>query len=194
MMHTIFSIALYHISRYNQSQTMNNINPKDNPIQYRKIIRDCIVYEINKMIDNDEDEHTNIVLDLFSEYAQHSLIIYCRRLRASVYRSLKDRFKQLIDRGVTLRVVTESPYSELQAQETAEELVQAKAWRHCGKQQSVPHFAIADGKRVRIEIDRDQSKAIVFPSIGPTLQNTVRSMETFFEALWNESSDDTAAI
>lgn len=169
---------------------MNNINPKDDPAQYRKIIRDCIVHEINIMIDNDEDEHTNIVLDLFSEYAQHSLIIYCRRLRNNVYSSLKAKFKELIDRGVDLRVVTESPYSELQAQDTAKELVQANAWRYCGAQQSVPHFAIADGKRVRIEIDRNQSKAVVFPSIGPKLQDTVQSMEAFFESLWGKSSSD----
>lgn len=148
--------------------------------------------KVQKRIDENDGEvflnrsewHAAIILRKFIESAQETINIFCGHLNKNVYGDLLLSFKDAVDRGVRVRVMTASPV--VCAQEVANGLREMRAFR-CMKEEdaSIPHFAVVDGCRYRLETDEEEKTAVVcaFAESGDEVKRAY-SLDFLSDLLW----------
>lgn len=155
---------------------------------YAATIQASIDSESVDLFRNESAEHAAVILRLFLQNAKYSLLVFCQKMSRCVYGELSYFIKQAIERGVDVRVITES--SEVEAMEAVEVLKQHKLWRFNEKTDDLPHFALADGMMFRLETDREKKKAVVCTHVAPDdreTQELVDDMNAVFSQMWKDA-------
>ncbi len=131
-----------------------------------------------------------MVLQEFIRSATKSVHIYCGQLNAEVYGKLQDDFADAIRQGLDVRVVCAS--EPLQSEELAGILRKEDHLRVLGENIDVPHFAVIDRKRYRLEIDQQKKEAFVCAYADEGQKGRIRLMETTHEILWDKADKQTS--
>ena len=145
--------------------TINRLSMNDGLEAYAQEVRrrieecDCEVFR------NRSAEHAAIILREFIDSATASVRIFCGHLSKEVYGNLLPYFRRAHRRGVEVQVVTAS--DQIDAIEVAEGLRENQALRSFSGSveksplRELPHFAIVDGKRYRLETNPVEKSALV---------------------------------
>lgn len=144
--------------------TINRLSMNDGLEAYAQEVRrrieecDCEVFR------NRSAEHAAIILREFIDSATASVRIFCGHLSKEVYGNLLPYFRRAHRRGVEVQVVTAS--DQIDAIEVAEGLREKQALRSFSNADTsslreLPHFAIVDGKRYRLETNPVEKSALV---------------------------------
>lgn len=149
--------------------------------------------KVQRLIDENDCEvflnrsewHAAIILRKFIESAKKTINIFCGHLNKNVYGDLLPSFQAAAERGVTVRVLTASP--EVSAKEVAEGLRSMGAFRNLrDEDDTIPHFAIVDGCRYRLETDEEERTAVVC-AFAETREQVKRALSLDFlsDILWD---------
>lgn len=148
--------------------------------------------KVQRLIDENDCEvflnrsewHAAIILRKFIESAKQTINIFCGHLNKNVYGDLLPCFQAAHDRGVRVRVMTASP--DVCAQSVATGLRELSAFRNLKEaDDTIPHFAIVDGCRYRLETDEAEKTAIVC-AFAETREQVKRALSLDFlsDILW----------
>lgn len=154
--------------------------------QYRIDVRTRIAENDGTIFPNNCPDKTAIVLQEFIKAAERSVHIYCGRLNAAVYEDLKPDFEDAIARGVEVRVVC--AYKQISAKSLAEKLRVGDHFRQLSEELELPHFAVVDGRRFRIETDQKSKEAFVCAYATDEQLERVRRVEMVHRMLWEIAS------
>lgn len=149
--------------------------------------------EVQKRIDENNCEvflnrsewHAAIILRKFVESAKDTVNIFCGHLNKNVYGDLLPSFQEALKRGVRVRVMTAHP--DVSAEQVAEKLRQLGAFRNFMKaDDTIPHFAIVDGSRYRLETDDNEKTALVcaFAETREQVEQAL-SLDCLSDILWD---------
>lgn len=167
---------------------------------YSKRELEAYAREVQRRIDecdcevflNRSEWHASIILRKFIDSARSSIIIFCGHLNKAVYGTLLPNFIKAQERGVEVRVLTES--MEVSAIEVAEGLRKIKAFKSLGSKMDLPHFTLIDGIRYRIETDEKDKSAVVCACVGePDQRKRAGMLSIVFNWLWNGGNDGERA-
>ena len=150
-------------------------------VQKRIDENDCEVFL------NRSEWHAAIILRKFIESAKNSISIFCGHLNKNVYGDLLPDFKAAAKRGVAVRVLTAS--SEVCAESVADGLREISAFQTLrDEDDEIPHFAVVDGIRYRLETNEDDKSAVVC-AFTDTRDQITRAvlLSMLFDALWEKS-------
>ena len=133
---------------------------------------------------NRSEWHAAIILRKFVESAKETINIFCGHLNKNVYGDLLPCFQAAAERGVRVRVITASP--DVCAQDVAEGLRKLEAFRSLREEDdTIPHFAIVDGCRYRLETDEEEKTAVVCAFAETQEQvNRALSLDFLSDILW----------
>lgn len=149
--------------------------------------------KVQRLIDENDCEvflnrsewHAAIILRKFIESAKETINIFCGHLNKNVYGDLLPCFQAAAKRGVRVRVITASP--DVCAQNVAEGLRKLEAFRNLSEEDdTIPHFAIVDGCRYRLETDEEEKTAVVC-AFAETREQVKRALSLDFlsDILWD---------
>lgn len=157
---------------------------------YEATLRKGIDAGYTEIFSNSSPEHAAIIFKVFCETAKDTIRIYCGKLSKMVYGTLGEQIKAAADRGVNIQVLTAATAPE--SAETAAVLQSLNAIRHVDENAAakLPHFAVIDSKRYRIETDANQRRAFVCANASDTSsQSLIGDMEDAFAYLWGNSTE-----
>ncbi len=140
---------------------------------------------------NRSEWHAAIILRKFIESAKDSIRIFCGHLNKNVYGDLLPCFVAAINRGVKVQVLTASP--DVCAKDVAEGLRKLDAFQTLHDCDDVPHFAVVDGIRYRLETNEDDKSAVVCAYVDTKEQvRRAFALEILFKFLWDISAAESA--
>lgn len=154
--------------------------------RYREAVRTRIANNDGTIFPNNCPDKTAVVLQEFIRSAKKSVYIYCGQLNAEVYGKLQGDFADAISRKVDVRVVCAS--EPLQSKELAEMLREERCLRVLSTQVDLPHFAIFDEQRYRIETNQETKDAFVCAYVGEDQRDRIQNIEAAHDILWARAS------
>ena len=139
---------------------------------------DCEVFR------NKSALHASIILREFIKSAKDTVFIFCGHLNKFVYEHLFDVFQTAIQKGVNIKVITESDTPD--SVKLAQLLREKDRYRSVRQDMKIPHFVIVDGKRYRMETDEAEKTALVCACVCTEEQKKrALVMNKLFQAMWN---------
>lgn len=149
---------------------------------YRMAVRRCICENDGMLFPNTCPEKTAIVLQEFIRAAQRRICIFCGHLARDVYEQLLPDLEEAIARKVLVRVICEP--GELETQELAAILRDNGSLRQLDANPGIPHFAVFDTLRYRIERQQNSREAIVCAYAEGEEKRRTELIEGVHRKLW----------
>lgn len=147
---------------------MNNNYESDSSL-YESLVRSMIIGDSQGTISNGKPEHAATIFKLFFEHATTHVLIFCKDLNAEVFGD--DRVltaaMQAINRGVNIRVITQSEPADTKfskwLQESTARVANIKL-KICSPNSKLSdletNFAVMDRRAFRFEPARDKIRAV----------------------------------
>ncbi len=153
--------------------------------KYVESVRAYIRNDSDTIFQNKSSKHAAVIISEFLLAAKSTACVFCGRLSAEVYETLKVFFMVARSRGVDVRVLTATDYEHLESQDLKKYLRENNLLRCAPQLQQYPHFLIIDGKRFRLEVDQKDKKAIVCASATSGDAGRIAArLNGSFETLW----------
>jgi len=140
--------------------------------EYRAHVQKLFSTHSGLLVSNGEPAHAVILIEALLRSAEQTMVIFCRDLNPAIYDSGPELFRELVgavvDRKVSLRVITQEEPKSSRFKTMLEFLAQAKGTGTVRLFQCEPdnsalkldtNFIAVDSKSFRFETDRDNFRA-----------------------------------